>query len=65
MPLRTNDYVGCPRTSNALWLPQTKGMVRLAGLKLSELCSLPVDLAHDIKYEVLHDPCRAQTGKYL
>ena len=56
-------YVVCPRTSNAPWLPQTKGMVHLTCLRLSEVCTSPVDPAHDIKYQVLYDPRRAQAGQ--
>ena len=60
MPDRTGAYVVCPRTSK---LPQTKGMVHLTCLKLVELCTSPIDLAHDIKYQVLYDPRRAQAGQ--
>ena len=63
MPDRNDAYVICPHTANAPWLPQLKGMVHLNCLILSGVCTSPIDPAHDIKYQVLSAPCRAQAGQ--
>ena len=52
----------CPHLPHAPWSQQTKGMVQIACLRWSELCTDAVSPEHDSKLVLWYDPCCASPG---
>ena len=61
-PANTDAYIVCPQVSNARWSLQLKGMVQVACLPWSQLCSDTVKPEQDFKCLLMYDPCRAGPG---